>query len=127
MDFKTSIFIGIAQGLAVFPGLSRSGLTIATGIYNGLNRIQAARYSFILSVPIIILASMIYPLLELNVSEISTFNFKAMAIGCAMSFITGFLCIKFFMKFLEKFNLKCFAYYCWIMGILMIFISVKFG
>ncbi len=125
MNSKTSILIGIAQGLAVFPGLSRSGLTIATGILNGLSRVRAARYSFILSIPIIILASMIYPLLELNVSEISTFNFKAMAIGCAMSFITGFLCIKFFMKFLEKFNLKCFAYYCWIMGIVMIFVSLN--
>jgi len=125
MNSKTSILIGIAQGLAVFPGLSRSGLTIATGILNGLSRVKAARYSFILSIPIIILASMIYPLLELNVSEISTFNFKAMAIGCAMSFITGFLCIKFFMKFLEKFNLKCFAYYCWIMGIVMIFVSLN--
>lgn len=125
MNSKTSILIGIAQGLAVFPGLSRSGLTIAAGILNGLSRVKAARYSFILSIPIIILASMIYPLLELNVSEISTFNFKAMAIGCAMSFITGFLCIKFFMKFLEKFNLKCFAYYCWIMGIVMIFVSLN--
>ena len=125
MNSKTSILIGIAQGLAVFPGLSRSGLTIATGILNGLSRVKAAKYSFILSIPIIILASMIYPLLELNVSEISTFNFKAMAIGCAMSFITGFLCIKFFMKFLEKFNLKCFAYYCWIMGIVMIFVSLN--
>lgn len=125
MDFKTSIFIGIAQGLAVFPGLSRSGLTIATGIYNGLDRIQAARYSFILSVPIIIIASMIYPLLELNISDIQTFNFKAIIIGCIMSFVTGFLCIKFFMKFLEKFSLKCFAYYCWIIGIVMLFVSLK--
>lgn len=125
MNTKTSIFIGIAQGLAIFPGLSRSGLTIATGILNGLSRIQAARYSFILSIPVIILASMIYPFLELNISEISTFNFKAIATGCILSFITGFLCIKFFMKFLEKFSLKCFAYYCWIMGILMIIISLK--
>ncbi|MCX4275109.1 MAG: undecaprenyl-diphosphate phosphatase [Candidatus Gastranaerophilales bacterium] len=127
MDFKTAIFIGLAQGLAVFPGLSRSGLTIATGIFNGIERTKAARFSFILSVPIIIIASLIYPILEINPAEIHTFNFKAMALGCIASFATGFFCIKYFMKFLEKFNLKCFAYYCWIMGILMIFISVKFG
>ncbi len=125
MDYKTSIFIGIAQGLAVFPGLSRSGLTIATGIYNGLDRIKAARYSFILSVPIIILASMIYPLLELNIAEIQTFNFKAIAAGCIMSFVTGFLCIKFFMKFLEKFSLKGFAFYCWIIGTIMLIVSLN--
>ena len=127
MDLKTAALIGLAQGLAVFPGLSRSGLTIATGIFNGIERTKAARFSFILSVPIIIIASLIYPILEIDASEIHTFNFKAMALGCVMSFVTGFFCIKYFMKFLEKFNLKCFAYYCWIMGVLMIFISVKFG
>ncbi len=127
MDIKTSIFIGIAQGLAVFPGLSRSGLTIATGIYNGLNRVKAARYSFILSIPIIILASLIYPLLELNLQDIQSFNLKAIITGCILSFVTGFLCIKFFMKFLEKFSLKCFAYYCWIVGAIMIIVSLKFA
>lgn len=127
MDFKTAALIGLAQGFAVFPGLSRSGLTIAVGIFNGIERTKAARFSFILSVPIIILASLIYPILEINPSEIHTFNFKAMVLGCVMSFVSGFFCIKYFMKFLEKFNLKCFACYCWAMGILMIFISVKFG
>lgn len=125
MDFKTAALIGLAQGLAVFPGLSRSGLTIGTGIFNGIERTKAARFSFILSVPIIITASLIYPLLEINPAEIHTFNIKAMALGCVASFVTGFFCIKYFMKFLEKFNLKCFAYYCWTVGILMIFISLN--
>lgn len=127
LNLKTAIFIGIAQGFAVFPGLSRSGLTIATGIYNGLDRLRAAKFSFILSVPIIILASMVYPLLELDMAEIKTFNYNAMAAGCICSFVSGFLCIKYFMKFLEKFSLKGFAYYCWIIGILMIIVSLKFG
>ncbi len=125
MDFKTSILIGIAQGLAVFPGLSRSGLTIATGIYNGIERVKAAKFSFILSVPIIILASVVYPLIEIDVPEIQNFNFKAIILGCITSFITGYFCIKYFMKYLEKFNLKGFAYYCWIIGILMIFICIE--
>lgn len=127
LSLKTAIFIGIAQGFAVFPGLSRSGLTIATGIYNGLDRLKAARFSFILSVPIIILASLVYPFLELDINDIRTFNFGAMAAGCICSFISGFLCIKYFMKFLEKFSLKGFAYYCWIVGILMIIVSLKFS
>ena len=127
LNLKTAIFIGIAQGFAVFPGLSRSGLTIATGIYNGLDRLRAAKFSFILSVPIIIIASMVYPLLELDMAEIKTFNYNAMAAGCICSFVSGFLCIKYFMKFLEKFSLKGFAYYCWIIGILMIIVSLKFG
>lgn len=116
LDFKSAILIGLAQGLAVFPGFSRSGFTIATGMFTGLSRIKAARYSFILSVPIIFLASFVYPLLELDFKEVATFNFKAILTGCIMSFITGYLCIKFFMKFLEKFSLKIFAYYCWFIG-----------
>lgn len=124
LNSKTSIFIGIAQGFAIFPGLSRSGLTIATGIFNGLDRITAARFSFILSIPVILIASLIYPLLELDMTQIQHFNYKAMITGCVLSFITGYLCIKFFMKFLEKFSLKYFAYYCWIIGIIMVFVSL---
>ncbi len=125
LDAKTSAYIGIAQGLAIFPGLSRSGLTIATGIFNGIDRVKAARFSFILSIPIILIASLIYPMMELDISQIQHFNFKAMLIGCILSFITGYLCIKFFMKFLEKFSLKYFAWYCWIAGTIMIFISLS--
>jgi len=125
LNLKSAVLIGLAQGLAVFPGLSRSGFTIATGILNGLDRVKAARFSFILSIPIIIIASLVYPLLEIDIKEIYSFNLKAMAVGCVLSFITGFLCIKFFMKFLEKFGLKCFAYYCWIVGIIMIIISLN--
>ena len=124
LNSKTSIFIGIAQGFAIFPGLSRSGLTIATGIFNGLDRITAARFSFILSIPVILIASLIYPLLELDMTQIQHFNYKAMITGCVLSFITGYLCIKFFMRVLEKFSLKYFAYYCWIIGIIMVFVSL---
>lgn len=127
INLKNSILIGLAQGLAIFPGLSRSGLTIGTGVFLGMDRVKAARFSFILSVPIIILASLVYPLLEIDMADISGFNFKAIFLGCLASFITGFLCIKFFMKFIEKFGLKIFAYYCWIIGAVMIFISLKFA
>lgn len=125
LNLKTALLIGLAQGLAVFPGLSRSGLTIATGIFNGIPRVKAARFSFILSIPIIILASLIYPLLELNIKEIATFNYKAIICGVITSFVVGYFCIKYFMKFIEKFTLRGFAYYCWIMGFAMIiFFSV---
>ncbi|MBE7706950.1 MAG: undecaprenyl-diphosphate phosphatase [Cyanobacteria bacterium SIG30] len=119
IDKKIAIMIGIAQGLAVFPGLSRSGLTIATAVFNGINRTKAAKFSFLLSAPIILLASTIYPLMELNTQEIATFNIKAMILGTLVSFVTGYICIKYFMQFLSKHNLKCFAYYCFITGILM--------
>lgn len=117
VDFKTSILIGIAQGLAALPGFSRSGWTIATGLFAGLDRVTAARYSFLLSIPIILGASMIYPLVKIDTNEIVTYNWHAIIAGTIVSAIVGYLCIKYFMKFLSKFSLNVFAYYCVIMGV----------
>lgn len=117
VDLKTSIFIGIAQGLASLPGFSRSGWTIATGLFLGLDRITSARYSFLLSIPIILGASMVYPLLEIDIQEAVTYNWSAIITGTVVSAVTGYICIKYFMKFISKFSLAIFGYYCIIAGI----------
>ena len=117
VDLKTSIFIGIAQGLASLPGFSRSGWTIATGLFLGLDRVTSARYSFLLSIPIILGASMVYPLLEIDIQEAVKYNWAAIITGTIVSAVTGYICIKYFMKFISKFSLKIFGYYCIIAGI----------
>lgn len=117
VDFKTSIFMGLAQGLAALPGFSRSGWTIATGLFFGLDRVTAARYSFLLSIPIILGASMVYPLVEIDFHEAIRYNWTAIITGTIVSAIVGYLCIKYFMKFISKFSLAIFAYYCIIAGI----------
>ena len=117
ITLRNSILIAIAQGLAALPGFSRSGLTIATGLIAGNDRTTAAKYSFLLSIPIIMGASMFYPLLEINMSEVSTYNWTAIIIGTIVSGVVGYLCIKYFMKFLSKFSLNVFGYYCIIMGV----------
>lgn len=117
VDLKTSIFIGIAQGLASLPGFSRSGWTIATGLFLGLDRVTSAKYSFLLSIPIILGASMVYPLLEIDIQEAVKYNWTAIITGTIVSAITGYICIKYFMKFISKFSLKIFGYYCIIAGI----------
>ena len=119
VTLKSAILISIAQGLAVFPGFSRSGLTIATGLFQGLNRVEAARFSFLMSIPIILLASMVYPIIELDFSQIATFNLKAIFFGFVASFVVGYLCIKYFMKLLGKLSLKSFAYYCFFAAVVM--------
>ncbi len=119
IDLKTSIFMAIAQGLAVFPGFSRSGLTISTALFCGMDRLKAARFSFLMSIPIITLASLIYPLVELDLAQISTFNLKAMIFGFLASFVVGYLCIKYFMKLLAKLSLRIFSYYCLVAAIVM--------
>lgn len=112
LDLKKAIVIAISQGLAVFPGLSRSGLTISSGLFLGMDRKKAARFSFLMSIPVILLASMIYPLFKLDYSEILTFNLKAIFIGTFVSFVTGYFCIKYFMQLLGKLSLRIFGYYC---------------
>lgn len=126
VDFKTSVLIGIAQGLAALPGFSRSGWTIATGLFCGLDRVTAARYSFLLSIPIILGASMVYPLVEINLNEISTYNWGAIFAGTLVSGVVGYLCIKYFMKFLAKFSMNVFACYCFVVGLFtMIFFTIN--
>lgn len=117
VDLKTSILIGLAQGLAALPGFSRSGWTIATGLFMGLDRVTAARYSFLLSIPIILGASMVYPLVKIDVAEAIGYNWTAILVGTVVSGITGYLCIKYFMKFISKFSLAIFGYYCILAGI----------
>lgn len=112
-----SILMAIAQGFAALPGFSRSGLTIATGLLSGMDRTMAARYSFLLSIPIILGASMLYPLIKLDFAEVVTYNWVAIVVGTIVSGIVGYLCIKYFMKFLSKFSLAIFGYYCLLMGI----------
>lgn len=117
VDLKTSILIGLAQGLAALPGFSRSGWTIATGLFCGLDRITSARYSFLLSIPIILGASMVYPLVKIDIAEAVGYNWSAIIAGTVVSGITGYLCIKYFMRFISKFSLAIFGYYCIIAGI----------
>ena len=117
VSLKSSILIAIAQGLAALPGFSRSGLTIATGLLNGLDRTTAARYSFLLSIPIILGASMVYPLIKLDFHEVISYNWTAIIVGTIVSGIVGYICIKYFLKFVSKFSLGIFGYYCLIVGI----------
>lgn len=119
IDLKTSLWTGLAQGLAIFPGLSRSGLTIATQVFLGVDRVKAARFSFLMSIPIIIGASMVYPLLDMDFSQAANINAKAFFWGFLTSFVTGYLCVKYFMKLLGKVTLKCFSYYCFAAGVAM--------
>lgn len=117
VTLKSSTIMALAQGLAALPGFSRSGLTIAAGLLSGNDRTIAARYSFLLSIPIITGASMLYPFIKLDYSELATFNWTAIIVGTIVSGIVGYLCIKYFLKFVSKFSLSIFGYYCLIVGI----------
>ena len=127
VSLKTSILIGLAQGLAALPGFSRSGWRIATGLFCGLDRVTAARYSFLLSIPIILGASMVYPLIKIDIHEAIQYNWSAIIAGTVVSAIVGYLCIKYFMKFISRFSLAIFGYYCIITGIATAVFFTIFG
>lgn len=95
------LWVGAAQALALVPGVSRSGVTITAALFLGLTRTDSARFSFLLSTPIVALigAKQTYDLLESGpaVGEIGL----AMTLGVIFSFLSGFLCIKYFLRFLS--------------------------
>jgi len=116
ITLRQAILMGLAQGIAAIPGISRSGTTIATGMLSGLDRVTAARYSFLLSIFIIMGASIFYPILKLDADELTMINWTAVIIGFFTSVFVGYMCVKYFMQFIGKYSMKCFAYYCWFIG-----------
>ena len=116
ITLKSAIVMGLVQGLAIFPGISRSGSTIAAGMMCGVDKVSTAKYSFLLSIPIIVGASLFFPILELESFSVVNLSLPILLTGFLSSMIVGFLCIKYFMKFLEKCSMKFFAYYCWVVG-----------
>ena len=113
ISIKKALLIGIVQGLAVMPGISRSGSTIAVGIFLGLNREMAARYSFLLSIPAI-LGAEILVLKDLSDSMIS---FSATIMGTVSAFAVGCFSLKLLLFIVKKGQLHIFAPFCWINGL----------
>jgi len=112
-----SIGIGLGQSFAILPGISRSGTTIATGIFLGLERKEAARFSFLLSIPAI-LGSVVLKIKDfrnLPNNLILSYSFGAFA-----AFISGLLVISVLIKLVQNKKLKYFAYYCWGLSIVSV-------
>jgi len=117
ITFTNSLLVGIAQGCAIAPGISRSGATIATSLFLGFDRELAARFSFLLSIPAILGAALIQAK-DLTVGfDLSTGVFVA---GLLSSMIFGYLAIKFLMGYIKQHKLTIFAYYCWIVGLVVL-------
>lgn len=112
MSLKQTFFIGVSQALAFIPGVSRSGITMTTARALGVKRESAAKYSFMLSAPIV-LAATIFKLKDF------VFNLP-FVVGVLASFIVGMVVIKFLLKYLQKGSFKVFAIYRVIVGIAII-------
>lgn len=115
MKWFDAILIGAAQGIAIIPGISRSGVTISMGLFCGLNRDLAGRFSFLLSIPAILGATF----LEMGkISGTSELLFAAM--GMVAAFGVGILSLTLLMKLVRVGRLSNFSYYCWATGTVML-------
>ncbi|MBU2098525.1 MAG: undecaprenyl-diphosphate phosphatase [Gammaproteobacteria bacterium] len=122
MNWKDILFIGLAQAVALFPGTSRSGITITAGLMLGLSREAAARFSFLLSIPVILIACGLLGI-ELISSNIDP-DWTAMAAGIVLSGVSAYLCIHFFLAFIQKIGMLPFVIYRLLLGITLIWIFI---
>ena len=116
--YRNSLYIGIAQAFAIFPGVSRSGATISMALLSGWNRQDAAKFSFLLGIPAISLAAFVEFLSVIN--QFSTFPFLPLVVGLITTFLSSLLAIDFLIKYISFNGLKIFIYYRLIFGILIL-------
>lgn len=121
MTFKQTFLIGLSQALAFIPGVSRSGITMTTGRAMGVSRESVAKYSFMLSAPIV-LGATIFKLGDFieYLTIASSTGVIAFILGVLVSFIVGLVVIKFLLEYLKKGSFKIFAIYRIIIGIIVI-------
>ncbi len=114
VGWRDAVFIGCAQALALIPGTSRSGITITAGLAMGLSRPAAARFSFLMAIPVILLAGG-WQLLKLPASE-STPDWGVLAAGALFAGLSAFVCIHLFLRMIERFSLFPFVVYRLLLG-----------
>lgn len=114
LNWLDALLIGIAQAIAIAPGISRSGATISAGIFRGLEREVAARFSFLLAIPIIFGAG-IAQLWEMRKGGVNEVGLP-LVLGFLAAAVSGYLVIRFLMSYLQTRTLHVFAAYCWIVG-----------
>jgi undecaprenyl-diphosphatase len=130
LTLKKVLYIGFAQALAIFPGVSRSGSTITTGLALGLKREASAKFSFLLSAPIIAGAGLksLYEIYSgLKSGAIARADLILFPIGLVVAAIVGYLCIRFLLNYLQKHTMNVFVYYRWALAILIVAVALLRG
>lgn len=117
--YKDVLFIGLLQAVAIFPGISRSGSTIAAGLWAGLDRSFAARFSFLLSIPVILGAGLLQ-LKDLGTGIMAAIPPAAIITGLLSSAIFGYFAIKMVLHLVKKGRLSMFSWYVWGLGLIVL-------
>ena len=120
IGWKAIVVIGLAEALALIPGTSRSGITITAGLAMGLTRQAAARYSFLLSIPVILLAGGWQAVTLAGLSE--EVMWESLGLGALLAAISAFLTIHWFLKLVERVGLLPFVVYRLALGLLLLLV-----
>ncbi|MCW4152092.1 undecaprenyl-diphosphate phosphatase [Halomonas sp. 18H] len=120
MGWKDALWIGLAQALALIPGTSRSGITMTAALMLGLNREAAARFSFLLSIPVIVLAGGLETLELIRAPQ--PVDWLALSVGAVLSGISAYTCIHFFLAFIKRIGMQPFVIYRLILGVALIWL-----
>lgn len=123
IDSKDGIFIGLMQVIAVFPGASRSGTTISAGLLRNLDRPSAAKFSFLMSVPVM-LAAGLYESINLFNNPFISQILPSIIVGFIAATVIGWFAVRWFMGYLSKNSLYKFAIYCFSIGLICLIFSI---
>lgn len=116
VDVKRGLFMGIAQAVAILPGISRSGSTISVGLFSGVKRENAADFSFLMVLPVLA-GAMLLELIEIYQNGIEYDAVIALIGGFVASFAAGYLSLKYLIILLKREKFYYFSFYCWAIGI----------
>lgn len=123
LNYKSAFLIGLAQAMAIIPGTSRSGITMTAGLMLGMNKQSAARFSFLLAIPIISMMGLYYTI-DLALGD-HVVQWRTLLLGVGLSFLSAYACIFMFLKIIERMGMLPFVIYRLLLGAgLIVFLSL---
>lgn len=122
LTWKDSLLVGVFQALAIFPGISRSGATISGGLLKGFTREAAARFSFLLSIPIMLAAGLLSTV-DLVKAEFFLDFLPTLLLGFVIAGVIGYLSIRWLLNYVKKNSFFGFAIYCWVISAVTLIVS----
>jgi undecaprenyl-diphosphatase len=126
LSWLDALLVGLAQALAILPGISRSGATIAAGLARGLRREPAARFSFFLATPIVLAAGLLKVVDLAQVGDLAA-QAPALVVGFVAAGAVGLGCIHFLLRYLQRHRLYTFAIYCAVAGMVCLLLALMRG
>jgi undecaprenyl-diphosphatase len=124
ITYRTALIFGIAQGIAIIPGLSRSGTTIAVALFLGLKREKAFKFSFLLSIPAIIGALGLTFYKEHEALALTEFGWYEILLGVIVTMLVGYFALNLLHRAVQNKKFHLFAFYCWLLGIALIVLTL---